>query len=82
MRRIVASNIVIINKEFHKNHVVELFNHKVCSHYPLTEEQANTEWLGGSIMIIGDEAYHTKAILTTAEFCTYDCRCNSNIKRL
>ena len=52
MRRI-AANIVYINndKEFHKNHIVELFDDMVVNHYNISEELAMTEWLGGMLLL-------------------------------
>lgn len=50
--RKVASNILIIqDKEFYKQHVVELLDDIMIAHYPLTQEIANTEWLGGTIIV-------------------------------
>lgn len=82
MKKRYASHILIINNEFHKNHIVELINHLYSSHYPLTEEQAMTEWIGGTIIIQGDQAYHTPHVLTPTEFSTDYCSRNSHIKRL
>lgn len=51
MRRIAANFVYINNKEFHKNHIVELFDDMVVNHFGLTEELAMTEWLGGILLL-------------------------------
>lgn len=67
MRRIAASRVYINEKEFHTNHVVELFEHCVVNHYPLQSELPMTEWLGGTIVILNSKAYHTPKILSPEE---------------
>ena len=90
MRRIAASIVYINEKEFH-NHVVELFDHLLVNHYPLNGELPMTEWLGGTIIIRGREAYHTSQTLTpeealqissSAELGTNDGSGNRYIERL
>lgn len=82
MRRVAASRVYLNEKEFHTNYVVELFDHLLVNHYPLEGEIAMTEWLGGTIVIRGREAYHIRKVLSPAELSTYDSGCNSNIERL
>ena len=82
MRRVAASRVYINEKEFHNNHVVELFEHLVVNHYPLGGELPMTEWLGGTIIIRGREAYHSSLVLSPSELST-DNRCgNGYIQRL
>ena len=81
MRRIAATRVYIEKKEFH-NHVVELFDHLLVNHYPLSGELPMTEWLGGTIIISGREAYHTPEVLSPSELCTHDGSGNSHIQRL
>ena len=81
MRRVAASKVYINDKEFH-NHVVELLDHFLVNHYPLLGELPMTEWLGGTIIIQGREAYHTPQVLSLAELCAYNTRSDSNIQRL
>ena len=52
---------------FHTNHVVELTDHIVTNHYPLTTELPHTEWLGGTIIIKDRHAYHFKKVLSPDE---------------
>ena len=82
MRRVAASRVYLNGKEFHTNYVVELFDHLLVNYYPLEGEIAMTEWLGGTIIIRGREAYHTRDVLSPTELSTYDSGCNSDIKRL
>ncbi len=82
MRRVAASRVFINEKEFHNNYVVELFEHLVMNHYPLTNELPMTEWLGGTIIIRGKEAYHTQEVLSPAELSTYDSCGDGHIQRL
>ena len=82
MRRVAASRVYINEKEFRNNHVVELFEHLVVNHYPLEGELPMTEWLGGTIIIRGREAYHVRQVLSPAELSTYDGSGNSDIQRL
>lgn len=73
----------INEKEFHTNYVVELFEHLVINHYPLSGELPMTEWLGGTIIIRGKEAYHTPTILSSAaELGTDNGGGNGYIQRL
>ena len=81
MRRVAASRVFINEKEFHNNHVVELFEHLVVNHYPLEGELPMTEWLGGTIIIRGKEAYHT-VVLSPTELSTDDSCCYGHIQRL
>ena len=81
MRRVAASKVFINEKEF-RNHVVELYDHLLVNHYPLEGEIPMTEWLGGTIIIRGREAYHTRQTLSSAELSTYDSGGNSDIQRL
>lgn len=74
MRRVAASRVYFYNKEvnndrkeFHTNHVVELFDHVIVNHYPLKGEIAMTEWLGGSIIISERHAFHTPKTLSIDE---------------
>lgn len=82
MRKVAASRVYINEKEFYTNHVVELFNHIVTNHYPLQDEQPMTEWLGGTIIIRDQEAYHIPIVLSPAEFSTHNSRSNCHIQRL
>lgn len=81
MRRVAASKVFINEKEFH-NHVVELYDHLLVNHYPLEGEIPMTEWLGGTIIIRGREAYHTRQTLSSAELSTDDGSGNGDIQRL
>lgn len=81
LRRIAANRVFINQKEF-RNHVVELFNHLLVNHYPLEGELPMTEWLGGTIIIRGREAFHTRQVLTSAELSTNNSCGNGNIQRL
>lgn len=49
--------------QFHTNHIVELTDHILTRHQPLTTELPHTEWLGGTIIIRNRQAYHTTQIL-------------------
>lgn len=71
MRRVAASRVYINEKEFHNNHVVELLHHSVVRHYPLREELPMTEWLGGTIILRGTEAFHIGKVLSPEEFSSY-----------
>ncbi|MDO5482992.1 MAG: hypothetical protein Q4F47_08150 [Bacteroidaceae bacterium] len=82
MRKVAASKVYINEKEFYVNHVVELFNHLVINHYPLTDEQPMTEWLGGTIIIRNQKAYHISQVLSSAELSAHNSCSNSNIQRL
>lgn len=81
MRRVASSRVFIHEIEFH-NHVVELYDHLVVNHYPLEGELPMTEWLGGTIIVRGQEAYHTPKILSSAELCTDNGGGNGDIQRL
>lgn len=59
MRRIAATRVYKSEKEFYKNHVVELFNSYVTNIYALQGEVAMTEWLGGVIILV-----HTDSLIT------------------
>lgn len=58
MRRVAATRVYKSEKEFYKNHVVELFNSHVANIYALQGEVAMTEWLGGVIILL-----HTDELL-------------------
>ncbi|MCQ2258136.1 MAG: hypothetical protein MJZ41_09140 [Bacteroidaceae bacterium] len=64
MRRVAASVVILQNDTLLINHVVELYNHTVVNYYPLIEEIEMTEWLGGSIIISENRAYHFQEILS------------------
>ena len=81
MRRVAASKVFINEKEF-CNHVVELFGHLLVNHYPLKGELTMTEWLGGTIIIRGREAFHTKQVLSSAELSTYNGSGDGYVERL
>ena len=81
MRRVAASKVYINEKEF-RNHVVELFDHLLVNHYPLEGELPMTEWLGGTIIIRGREAFHTRQVLSPAELSAYDGSSDGYIERL
>lgn len=81
MRRVAASKVFINEIEF-RNHVVELYDHLLVNHYPLEGEIPMTEWLGGTIIIRGREAYHTRKTLSSAELSTDDGSGNGDIQRL
>ena len=81
MRRVAASKVFINEKEF-RNHVVELYDHLLVNHYPLEGEIPMTEWLGGTIIIRGREAYHTRQTLSSEELSTDDGSGNGDIQRL
>lgn len=67
IRKVAATRVYLNTLEFRTNHVVELADGIVATHYPLTAEQPQTEWLGGTIIICNQCAYHTKKVLTTEE---------------
>lgn len=81
MRRVAASRVFINEKEF-RNHVVELYDHLLVNHYPLEGEIPMTEWLGGTIIIRGREAYHARKVLSSAELSTDNSSGNGDIQRL
>lgn len=81
MRRVAASKVYINEKEF-RNHVVELFDHLVVNHYALEGELPMTEWLGGTIIIRGREAFHTRQVLSPAELSAYDGSGDGYVERL
>lgn len=56
MRR-VAAHEVRAGSEVLTQAVVELIGGKVVRYYPFSEEQPQTEWLGGTIVIEGDGAF-------------------------
>ena len=53
--------------EFYTNHVIELTDHILTNHYPLTTELPHTEWIGGTIVIRNQRAYHTGKVLSPEE---------------
>lgn len=67
MRRVAANMVYNNDIEFHKNHIVELYNHIVVNHYSLQEEMPMTEWFGGTIFIFDKEAYHISKIVSQNE---------------
>ena len=56
--RRVAANYLIINDRRLINHVVELLDGQLVNYYPLQGEIPMTEWLGGTITITDNRAYH------------------------
>ena len=56
VRRIAASKVYTADGALYRNHVVELENSVLTAHYPLSEEQAMTEWHDGTIVV--DETQH------------------------
>ncbi len=58
IRRIAANLVILSEKERYVNHVVELQGSRIVRHYPLTGEQARTEWLTGTLLIEQGQAYH------------------------
>jgi len=68
MRRVAANIVYLNNKEFHKNHIVELFDGIVINHYGLTQELAMTEWLGGIILLTKVEDMELDGIDSIEEF--------------
>lgn len=66
-RRVAATRVYLNRHEFYTNHIVELSDHIVISHYPLTAELPHTEWLGGTIILEGNHAYHTSKVLSSEE---------------
>ena len=67
LRKVAASKVYLSECECHTNHIVELADHIVIRHYPLTAEQPYTEWLGGTIIIRNRYAYHTNKVLSSEE---------------
>lgn len=67
VRKVAANRVYIHFPEFYTNHVVELTDHVITNHYPLTAELPHTEWLGGTIVIKNQHAYHTKNVLSPEE---------------
>lgn len=49
-RRLAANNVIIDGTHYH-NHVVELLDGILTTHYPLHGEQAMTEWVQGTLSI-------------------------------
>ena len=57
VRRIAANKVHFIPAEAcYTNHVIELTDGILTSHYPLLAEQAMTEWYDGTILV--DETLH------------------------
>jgi len=82
MRR-VAANIVYINdKEFHKNHIVELFDDMVVNHYNLSDELAMTEWLGGVILLTKANNVNLSEVNSIEEFYTLANACEIQDMRM
>lgn len=71
IRKVAATRVYLNIQEFHTNHIVELTDHIVTNHYPLTSELPHTEWLGGTIVIQNQHAYHTKKVLSPEEAKTF-----------
>ena len=55
--RLVGCNYLLVDGLMFVNQVVEIYNDKVVRYFPLTEEQPNTEWFGGTIEIVGQKAW-------------------------
>ena len=51
MRRVAANIVYLKVKEFHKYHIVELFDNIAINHYNLIEELLMIGWLGGIILL-------------------------------
>lgn len=62
--RRVAANYLIIGERRLINHVVELLDGHPVNYYPLRGETPMTEWLGGTITITENRAYHNGKHLT------------------
>ena len=60
LRRIAANKVCLPSGECYRNHVVELMDGSVTSHYPLLHEQALTEWHQGTIVV--DETLHIQLL--------------------
>lgn len=59
--RRVAANTIEIGDNKITQAIVEISNDTVIKYYPFYSEQANTEWLGGTIRILIDEKGKEKA---------------------
>lgn len=70
MRR-VACSVLYVNSLVLHNYVVELYEHTLVNYYPLAEELAMTEWLGGSIVISNRKAYHFREILSPNDVASF-----------
>ncbi len=68
MRRVAANIVYLSSKEFHKYHIVELFDNIVVNHYSLKEELAMTEWLGGTILLTHAKDMDLEGINSIEEF--------------
>ncbi|MBO4564278.1 MAG: hypothetical protein J5720_02470 [Bacteroidaceae bacterium] len=55
----IAANKVIIDENTYTNHVVELEEHRLLCHYPLTEEIPHTQWYR-TIIIEKGQLVHTQ----------------------
>lgn len=67
--------------ETYRNHVAELDEDmNVLNHFPLTEEIAMTEWLGGTLVVKGGKGTLYPTILTPSELCADDGGGNGDIQ--
>ena len=66
--------------EQYTNHVVVIDHGHVTCHFPLTEEIAMTEWLGGTIVVRHGQATHYPAVLSPSELSADDGRGNGHIQ--
>jgi len=82
MRRVAANIVYINNKEFHKNHIVELFDDMVVNHYGLSEELAMTEWLGGIILLTYARDIELKDVNSIDEFYALADSCEEKDMRM
>lgn len=68
--------------EAHRNQVVDIDNEmNVLGHFPLTEEIAMTEWLGGTLAVKGGKGRLYPTVLSPSELCTDDGCGNGHVKR-
>ncbi len=64
----VSQQDAIRAAETYSNHVVDIDEAmNVLNHFPLTEEIAMTEWLGGTLVVRKGKATHYPTILTPSE---------------
>lgn len=67
--------------ESYRNHVADVDEDmNVLNHFPLTEEIAMTEWLGGTLVIRGGKGTLYPTILTPPELCADDGGGNGDIQ--
>ena len=72
IRKVATNRVYLSDHECYTNHIVELSDHIIIRHYPLTTELPHTEWLGGTIVIRNQYAYHTNKVLSSEEVKTID----------